>query len=63
MYRDYENTRELKLQLVEKQRYFDELTLAGVFDGGENFDLMLSLSDDIDELRERINFAIQDMEF
>lgn len=53
MYRSYENPDVLKKQLEELQKQFKATT---------NFEDKISLYDDIEDLKARINFAYQDIE-
>ena len=57
MYRQYENPGKLEAQLKELQ----EERTAAVLDGDE--DRVVSLDEDIAELKDRINFAYQDEEY
>lgn len=54
MYRQYEDPRELEDQLKELQARYEAET---------DEDVLIDLAQDIEELKERINFAWQDDEY
>ena len=57
MYRQYENPHELELALKRaKDRYNEAIA------NDEDGEVLLALHDDVEELEQRLNFAIQDME-
>ena len=70
MYRAYENPVTLEAELSEKKRQYDEFILAnrrrmnsGHPDAERLWEIALDMHNDIEELKERVNFAWQDDEF
>lgn len=56
MYRQYENPHTLQTQLDELQKEFAECSKT------EDIENLIDLQESIEELKQRINFAWQDME-
>lgn len=57
MYRAYENPSTLKVMLEDAKK-----TLAGAIQRGEDIEVIADLNDTVEDLKERINFAWQDVE-
>lgn len=58
MYRQYENPYEMEEQLRKAQEKY-----AKAVEDGVDIDDLIGMSEDIAELKERVNFAWQDEEF
>ena len=56
MYRQYEDPRKLEEQLKEAEQRLEEIKAAGMDD-------IIDISQEVAELRDRVNFAWQDEEF
>lgn len=59
MYRQYEDPRKLEDMLQEAQRRLSDAQAAGHDDN----DLLIDLYNEVEELKERVNFAWQDDEW
>lgn len=59
MYRQYEDPRGLTKEYERKKAEYDRLSALGALTEDEQF----SMHEDLEELKERINFAWQDEEF
>ena len=57
MYRDYENPRTLEKRLEEARQ-----ALESAKQRGADLEEIISLHEDVEDLRERVNFAYQDAE-
>lgn len=62
MYRQYEEPRALEKQLEQAKTRYEQLK-AEVDNGNLDFDVLVDAQLDIDELKERVNFAWQDEEY
>lgn len=61
MYRQYENPHTLEHLLKEaEQQYLEELDASNE---GDNVERLVDLANEINDLKERINFAWQDIEY
>ena len=65
MFRVYENPRNLEEALKKKQEEYDNLRLAACIAPPSDFvqDKLLDLHNEIEELKQRVNFAWQDEEY
>lgn len=61
MYRQYEDPRALTERLHEAEKAYEEAKAADP--DGENIDLLIDLANEVESLRERVNFAWQDEEY
>lgn len=61
MYRQYENPVTVQEMLEQAQRQYEQAKQADP--NGENIDLLIDLANEVESLRERVNFAWQDEEY